>query len=121
MADLTVYRGNTITYTLTVTRDSAPVDLTSASIYFTVKTSVGLTDACAVFQKTTGSGVTITSASGGIATVVIDPIDTASVTGGTYDTSVDLLYDVKVIESGGVETTVALGKFTVILTITQTY
>lgn len=70
-------RGVSKTLTLTVVNLSGdPVDLTGASVYFTVKREIF--DRVPVITKTTSNvaEVAITNPKGGIASIYIDPADT---------------------------------------------
>lgn len=108
MADLSMTRGDTPTFDLTIT-DAAgdAVDLTDATIAFTAKRSIA--DSATVFQKTVGSGVTVTNAAGGLASVLLAAGDTTALP----DRTIALHYDVEVVESDGTKTTVASGLLTV--------
>lgn len=102
-------RGDSETYLLTITEDAAPLDLTSAEIWMTVKKRFGDTDDLAVFQKTTADGITITDGVGGLATVQLSPADTA----GLPARRVQLLYDVQVKVLDGRVLTPIAGTLTV--------
>lgn len=111
MTNLTGVRGDTNEYTLTITAPDAsgvsqPIDLdTVDQLWFTVKDDWDDPDVDAVFQKTLGSGIVVSSpASDGIAVVTLDPEDTEDLVGLQR-----LVYDVQMLESNGVLTTVSKG------------
>lgn len=64
--------------TITVARDGAPVNLTGASLRFVVLREEDDADADAAFEKEIGSGVVVTNAATGAATVVISANDIAA-------------------------------------------
>jgi hypothetical protein len=84
--------------------DGAVVAITSATISWKVTRSLRST---AVLTKTTSSGISITSGSGGIFTISIDPADTASLTPGDY------YHEAQVTFSGGDVGTVLKGIMTI--------
>ena len=73
MASITGFRGDTFNIGFSVTTGSpgAPVDLSGASVYFTMKERLGDSDANATVKKRTPtvSGVTITSSGEGTISV----------------------------------------------------
>lgn len=74
---VTIYRGSSATYKLTaVDADGKPLDLTGASVHFTVKRS--LEDTLPVIRKSTANvaEAEITSPKGGIAKIYLVPADT---------------------------------------------
>lgn len=95
---------NMFTITVVVYGTSTPVDISSADMWFTAKHQLADADADAVFQKETGSGITLTTPASGIATVTISPSDTASLTRTT-----SLWYDVQLKQTNGRITTVQQG------------
>jgi hypothetical protein len=102
MGAIEMFRGNSKTWTLTVTNNSVPVDITSVDLYFTAKTSEDTTTQ--VFQKTVGAGITITDGVGGIASVKLEPTDTTGipsrVTKLLYDIEYDNGTDIYTIDKG---------------------
>lgn len=118
MSDFTItaHRGDTIDLQVTITRDSAPVNLTGADLWMTAKNRLRDADVAAVFQKSLGAGIVIVgAASAGVALVTIDPADTDSLTRETV-----LYCDVQLLESSGRVTTVASGTLTIELDATRT-
>lgn len=85
-------RGDAFTFTLTVTQAGAAYNLTGCSIRFTAKWSYSDADGSAVFSRTVGSGITVTNAAGGIATVALAPSNTSSLPASRTD----LVYDIQV-------------------------
>lgn len=98
--------GSTLVVDLTLTRRNAqgqlvPVDLTGASLWMTMKYRYVDPDPGVAQASTTGGGIVInTPATAGLATATFDP----SVTAGLA-APLSLVYDVKVRESSGVEST----------------
>ena len=105
LAPIKVFRNtnNTIPITLTDASDGSAIDITGATLYFTVKTKPDLddTDANALFQKT-GS---IISGVGGTASFAITTTDTG-VSPKTY------FYDVRYI-NGTVNNVLGVGEFVI--------
>lgn len=104
-ARLEMRRGDTTIFYFTSVRvtdattnpvTTTPWDLTSATIYFTAKEDPQDSDADAVFQKSTSSGITITSAANGLYYVKIASSDTSGLD-LSCDGFLDLYYDVEVV------------------------
>lgn len=114
MSNIAIVRGDTAVLDVAITRSGSPVDLTGATLWFTAKRAKSDPDAVAVIAKSTASGITVTSASGGTATITIDPDDTSDLTSATA-----LVFDVQLKESGGRITTVDSGTLRVTLDVTQ--
>jgi hypothetical protein len=113
---LEVVRGDTRRYQVTVTDDAGlPVDLSGASIYFTVrkKYSSSSDDTDAVFQKSVGNGISISDASSGSIAIVIAPTDTRALPASLF------LYDLQVNTGAGDVITAALGEFAVKADVTR--
>ena len=88
MAQLKVNRGTTYLYNLAYQRDGVAATLVGATVRFTMKSAEyddSTTDSTASVQKDITDGT-----SGGLATITLDPEDTATLTPGKY------YYDVKV-------------------------
>lgn len=75
-------RGDTAIFTGAALTDGAAANITGCSLYFTVKPSFSATDAEKVFQKTIGSGISVTNAAGGLFSVNISPADTRGLVAG---------------------------------------
>lgn len=107
MSTLSLIRGDDRTLTVTVVDDlGAAANLTGIlGMWFTVKRHQTDTDLEAVIQKSLGSGVAVTDAAGGIATVTLTAANTASATGLHF-------WDVQVKTAAGLITTLATGSVT---------
>lgn len=93
MAQLKIARGTTYTINFAYLRNGEPETLVGATVRFTVKTSEydsSTDDSTAVLTKNVNDGT-----SGGLATISIDPTDTATLDPGNY------FYDIKVEEADG--------------------
>lgn len=93
MATLKVNRGTTYTIGIVYKKDGAPATLVGATVRFTMKSSEydsDTSDTSALIKKDITSGD-----SGGNATIVIAPADTATIDPGKY------YYDIKVEEASG--------------------
>lgn len=90
----------------------APVDITSATIWFTAKADIDDVDASASFQKTSASGISITDATNGKFTVTVAASDTSGLTGFLYQEK-RLAYDLQVKTAAGQIFTVARGALVV--------
>lgn len=108
-------RGNTGVYTLIMTDSSTSpttyVDLTGATVYFTVKADKDDLDASAVIQKivTTHSDPT-----NGETTITIDSADTTGISMPTDSDTVDYYYDIQVTLASGTVYTPYYGTFTLL-------
>lgn len=114
-AALSMYRGNTAGYTATVRDEvtNAPVDLTGASLWFTVKRNRSDSDP-GLFQKTLGNGIFIMDLANGVAYVEIPPADTISLS-----TSLRYVWDFQVRNAAGVVQTTATGFLTLFPRVTE--
>jgi len=101
MARISIYRENTVNISLSFTG----VDLTGATVYFTVKPTIDAdsSDSTALISKDVTSH---TDAVAGQTTITLTPTDT-DVAPGDYG------YDIKLKKSTGEQSTVEVGKFTV--------
>ena len=98
------YRGDTKPIVLTFTdKNGNPIDLTGATLWFTVKKSPIDLDAEAIIQKKL---ITFTDPTNGIATIIIMPEDTQ-----TLDAPLKLYYDFQLVDPKGNVTTVLEGTF----------
>jgi hypothetical protein len=73
-----LYWGTTKVLPFAVTNNGVPVNIGSTSFYFMAKESPKETDATAKISKSTGSGIVITNAAGGLLEVTINPADTTA-------------------------------------------
>jgi hypothetical protein len=71
-------RQDTFTFDATVILDGNPVDITGWSLVMTAKWDIRDADSAAVFQRTIGSGIAVTSAVNGEFTVTIASSNTSS-------------------------------------------
>lgn len=124
MSDMQMFRGDTMSFDVTVTRFNPVtgvddiVNLTGAKAWFTAKRSRGDADVNASIQLNSvsqPSQVIITPAAGKIS-ITINPADTQNLTNRW------LRYDVQVKEASGAVSTVASGKLELVrdTTIVQT-
>ena len=115
MNTLQITRGDNASLMLTILDNlGAPVVLTAAVIKFTAKQSIRHTDAQAIINKTTINGGIVLGDSDGEATISILPSDTAVLTRDT-----DLVWDVEIIDAGGVVRTPARGHLLVKYDVTR--
>lgn len=85
MSELVAVRGRKREWDVTVTRPTTPVqavNLTGATLWFTVKYSPTDSDSDAVIRKvsSSGGGIAIVSAAAGTATITLEPVDTQGIT-----------------------------------------
>ena len=117
MADITAFRGDTINVDLTITtgNPSTAADLAGATVYFTLKEEVSMTDAEATVRKESpaASGITITDEVGGLATVNIGTGDSYYFKTGPY------YYGVQLKTSTNLIHTIVTGLFNVKADITR--
>ena len=93
MAQLKISRGTTYSIDVVYKKDGVPATLVGATVRFTIKDvewDDSMADATAVVLKNVTDGT-----SEGLATITIDPVDTAELTPDKY------YYDIKVEEVGG--------------------
>lgn len=94
--ELTMTRGDTASWTITLTRKGVAVDLTGATILFTARRTVDSPDT--IIQRSTSAGISISSpSSGGICVLGL----LASNTSWLPDKDTTLVFDLKVTESDG--------------------
>lgn len=107
---LEIVRGNDKTWNLVFDDGTDPINITGATIRFTVKANKKDTDSEALIQKTITSH---TDAAAGETSIVLTQADT-TIEPGEY------FYDIQYETSGGVVTTVLLGTLEVQQNITLT-
>lgn len=114
--NLEAKRGDLETYTLTL-KDAAgaALNLTGASLWFTVKRGISDADAAAVFQKTIASGIVVAAPLTGVAVITVLPADTAALGDGPLT----LLYDIQVKLADGTTKTPLSGEFRVTPDVTR--
>lgn len=104
---LTMFRGNTKKWTAALKLGGLPLNLTGATgLWFTARRAPGANPP--VFQKSIGAGIAVTDAAGGIASITLQPADTAGLPSQQVQLSYDLEY-----EAGGEVYTVAAGRILV--------
>lgn len=109
-SNLEVYAGEDRSYTLTFTDDNdAAINITGYTIWFTVKENPADTDANALIQKEITSHTTPAS---GITTITLTDDDTDVTLGNHY-------YDIQMMDTSALITTVLVGRFKVNRRITQ--
>jgi hypothetical protein len=101
MQQLSMFRGNTMVFDFSITLGGNPFDLTGAGLWFTAKTSPAAT--AVVFQKTLGTGITVTDAAQGTGVIHLEPGDTS----GLPSRQVPLYFDLEIEVAGAVYTVAA--------------
>jgi hypothetical protein len=97
MFNLRLIRGDTPTYEFTITRDGIAVDLTGATVTFTVRETY---DGELVFERTVGDGITVTTPSSGVFQVQPSAANTSARTSAGR-----FVADAEIVESDGTITT----------------
>jgi hypothetical protein len=118
VSDLVAVRGDNETYDLTVVLPSgSPVNLTDATLWFTVKKNKYEADAAALISKTSAlnGGITIANqgTDPGEAAIALVPADTAKLVPGDY------YFDVQMKSSTGTVTTLADGIIEITADVTR--
>lgn len=123
-----MFRGDTLVFLVQVLKPApgsvgdcpalVPVDLTGYTVRFTAKYYLPDNDRQAVVQLTNaiGGGIVVTSALAGMATLTVPP----SATRFFPDGIVRIVYDVQVVDAGGIVSTVEIGIIQVIPNVTRT-
>lgn len=112
---LTMYRGDSAAFNLSAKQsDGSPMNLTTGTLFFTVKSHSRQLDTDALLQKSTGNGITVTDAVGGLFTVTLSPSDTADAYAPSY-----MVWDVQYVTSGGNVYTLADGQLLLKADITR--
>lgn len=100
MSVIYIRRGDTRVLDLTATTPAdLPYNLTGVDLSFTVKRGFDDDDADAVITKTVGSGISLTDAAGGMASITLDAADTSGLRPGA-----PLVYDIQAIDNDEVVT-----------------
>jgi hypothetical protein len=114
---LTVKRGDTTKWNITaVDGDGAALVLTGGTLRFTVKTRASDLDNDAIIAKSTGSGITHTDPTGGLAQLVVAAADTSAVT----KTLRGLKWDLQFTSASGEVYTLQEGTMDIVEDITLT-
>lgn len=98
---LSMTRGNTKVLNVAVTLGGLPYSLAGAQLWFTAKTTPET--ATKVFQKSIGSGITVTNEAGGLARIELAPADTT----GLPSLTTSLYYDLEIEKNSKVFTLVS--------------
>ncbi len=116
--NLSLVRGSTFSFDVIITNSGTglPENLTNGTLKFTAKWDLIDADGSAVFQKTIGSGITVTNASQGQANIVISPTDTSTLPFNI----VNLNYDLKYTDASGNIFITLLGLLNITPNVTQT-
>ena len=111
---LSLVRGNTKTYTLTLNQsDGTPYCIKNWVVIFTVKTSYDLPDDSASIQKIVTAFSDTTGGTTGVAEIVVEPDDSLSLDTGEYD------FDIQVTTSDSETYTVMRGKYEIEYNVTK--
>lgn len=109
MSRLRMIRGDTFSFSATVTDSNGVVNLTGKSLIFTLKTAYSDADVNAIAQKKSSTGgIVITDAPNGLATITLLPADTRTL-GDEFQV---LVWDLQLIDGSNVYT-VASGRMEV--------
>lgn len=110
--DLEMYRGNTKAFNLSFARGGTPINLTGATITFSLKEL--LSDLTYVLQKTlAGGGIVSAAPTTGQAQLQFGPNDTKAL----YAPK-NFVYDVELVEANGTTTTFFTGVFSLLADVT---
>lgn len=112
--DLCRTRGDTSTFTVTITTDgTTPIDVTGFTFLFTVDLNPDpLDSADNLFQLSVGSGITLSDPTNGVITLGITEVQ-ADQTPDVY------FYDLQMTDTGSLITTILKGEYEVVQDITK--
>ena len=118
MADLTMHRGDSLVLNIAVADPDTgdPVNLTGATLRLTAKRSLKDADSDAIVVLTTGTGITVTDASGGLAEAEIEP----DATDDLGNVTLALAWDLQLTTTEGRVFTVASGTLTITPDVSRT-
>jgi len=102
-------RGDNVGFSGNATLEGEPYDLAGCLLYFTAKRQYTDADSAAIFQKSVGSGITITNPTQGLFTVAIAPLDTAALS----KVKTILVWDLQLQDGSGKIYTLAQGNLVV--------
>jgi len=117
MSDLTIRRGDDPTLDLVLATASGAANLEGVDLWFTVKENTFDSDADAVIQKTTISGIHVVDEAGGIVEIYISRTDTDHLRARYLD--VPLVWDVQLKDATEIVQTVAAGTLTIEADVTH--
>jgi hypothetical protein len=110
MADLTMFRANDKTWTLTFKdSDDVPINIYGSTILLTVKKNANDPDSSAIITKRVTTHIDATS---GVSAITVTKTDSAKDVG-------NYVYDMKLIDSAGDNTTIPGGSFFIKRDITR--
>ncbi|KKL94072.1 hypothetical protein LCGC14_1868340 [marine sediment metagenome] len=116
MTTLEIVRGDKRDFSITVTQDGAPLDLTGLVLWFTAKRRHTDPDQAAAFQLSSAAGgISITDAVNGKAEMSIQPGDTSKLPASRTV----LVWDLQVVDGSGNPCTPEWGSLTVIPDVTR--
>jgi hypothetical protein len=102
---LEMYRGDAAVFNLECKKANGdPLDITTGTLFFTAKSTARYSDADAIFQKESGSGISVVNGPLGLATVTLGPSDTS----GAYAPQW-YKWDLQYVTTGGVPATLLAG------------
>lgn len=116
MSDLTVIRGDTNIYDVTIVRSNAALNLTAAKIWFTAKEDpddADLAAAIALNSTDNPTKVVKTLPAQGKCQIALTPTETAPLDQDAY------YYDIQILETGNIITTIASGILRVVKDVTR--
>lgn len=116
VSNLTMYRGDTMSFKLYLKVDDCPVDVTNGTFWFTVKEYINETDGEALIVKTTGDGITILNAPLGQILVTLNPGDTNVL---YINETTTYYWDLQYQDINGIVQTVFIGRLTIIQDVTR--
>lgn len=110
-----MWRGDTEVFDAAITVAGVPVDITGCSLKFTAKRSLSDSDADAVFQLDTPTGILITNGPGGLCQVYVASANTSGLLVPT------LCYcDLQLVDTFGNVSTTATGTLFIKVDVTRT-
>jgi uncharacterized protein YbjT (DUF2867 family) len=107
--NFTITRGDDVGWSGTVELSDVAYDLAGCALYFTGKNKYTDADASAIFQKTIGSGITVTNPTQGLFTIALVPADTTAIP----KAKTILVWDLQLVNSAGKRYTIASGNLIV--------
>lgn len=110
MTALSMAWGSTYAFTITVTQNGAPLNLTGKTLKFMVKYRFEDDDSKALISLSTSAGIVLTDPTNGIATATIGPSATAGLDPGI---NYNLEQDVRLIDGSNVYTVEGPDTFTI--------
>lgn len=113
---LTMKRGTTKSLVMTIKENGAAINVTGYTFWFTAKYNYEDADSAKVFQKTVGSGITLTTPASGIITVKLSPTDTSGLPAHTTR----LYYDLKMKDGSSNVYSILSGELVVEPDVTNT-